>query len=368
MKRLRQVLVALAAILVIAGLGTGAWTTDATNRAEREWPAQGRFVTVRGVRLHFVERGLGPAIVLLHGNPGSTRDWPPALLDSLARGRRVLAFDRPGHGHSGRPDADAMTPARQALLLRDAFLKVGVERPVVVGHSWGGALALTLATEHPAAVSGLVVVGTRAYPRDDSDPFLYRLVRTPVVGTLFRRTLLLPAGRGPVAEGVAAAFAPDSVRTELASAARDLWLRPSQAAALAWDTRLLREALPAQAAKYPRLRVPLAVVVGDADHPDRESAPLARAVPGATLAVLPHTGHYAQWTQPQAVLAAVRAVETRAGRSPACTEGERAARQEGEGRAGTRGSDDADPRGCGRLPGRPGGQGHPDRARPGDGA
>ena len=61
-----------------------------------------KFVTVEGMRLHFVIRGAGRPVVLIHGNPGSTQDWT-RVLGPLAANHRIIAFDRPGHGRSERP-------------------------------------------------------------------------------------------------------------------------------------------------------------------------------------------------------------------------------------------------------------------------
>src|SRR3954469_7799225 len=128
-------------------------------RTEREHPPAGRFVEVDGVRLHYLEKGEGPPVVLLHGNVVTAEDWAlSGVLDRVAERNRVVAFDRPGYGHSDRPRGSAWTAAAQADLLREALRRLGVERPVVVGHSWGTNVALALALADPAAVRGLVLV------------------------------------------------------------------------------------------------------------------------------------------------------------------------------------------------------------------
>jgi alpha-beta hydrolase superfamily lysophospholipase len=73
-------------------------------KAEREYPPAGRFVTVDGVRLHYIEKGEGSPVVLLHGNVVTAEDFDTSgVLDLLARRHRVIAFDRPGFGYSERP-------------------------------------------------------------------------------------------------------------------------------------------------------------------------------------------------------------------------------------------------------------------------
>ena len=137
-----MVLAASAAALAAAAL----YNTYRARRVERRHPPAGRFVDVDGVRLHYLERGEGPPpVVLLHGNVVTAEDWVlSGVLDRVAERHRVVAFDRPGYGHSDRPQGSAWTAGTQADLLRRAFARLGLERPVVVGHSWGTNAALAL--------------------------------------------------------------------------------------------------------------------------------------------------------------------------------------------------------------------------------
>ena len=134
-------------------------------KAEREHPPTGRFVTVDGVRLHYIEKGEGPPVVLLHGNVVTAEDFRTSgVLELLARRHRVIAFDRPGFGYSDRPHGSAWSARAQADLLRDALVVLGIKRPVVLGHSWGAAVALALALNHPDDVRGLVLLSGYYYP------------------------------------------------------------------------------------------------------------------------------------------------------------------------------------------------------------
>ena len=118
----------------------------AARRAELRHPATGRFVDVDGVRLHYIERGEGEPVVLLHGNGTYARDFIGCgLMDQLAQRYRVIAFDRPGFGYSQRPRLKIWTPQAQARLLQNAFARLGIDRPVLVGHSWATQVALAMA-------------------------------------------------------------------------------------------------------------------------------------------------------------------------------------------------------------------------------
>src|SRR5512132_4332188 len=127
--------------------------------AEIQHPPTGRFIDVAGVKLHFLERGSGTPVVLLHGNGVLAQDFVGSgVLEHLAAHHRVVAFDRPGFGFSERPRNRTWTPEAQADLLRSAFERLRIERPVVVGHSWGTLVALALALNHPERVHGLLLL------------------------------------------------------------------------------------------------------------------------------------------------------------------------------------------------------------------
>ncbi len=312
----RPAVVVAPAVLLTALAGGALYTAAATRRAEAAFPPRGRLVTVGGVRVHLLDAGRGAPVVLLHGNPGFVQDFAPddpaGPFATLARTYRVIAVDRPGHGYSERPSAAGATPAEQARLLRATLARLGVERPVLVGHSWGGALALTYALAYPGEVRGLVPVATRAYPRPSHGGALYAALRAPVLGSVLRHTFMRPAGGRVLEAGLRSAHAPDSVPPDHLAAGRALWLRPGQLAATVWDTRLLNRALRTASGAYGRLAVPTVVVVGDHDGGRAESRRLASEIPGAELVVLPGAGHHLPRARPAAVAAAVGRVTGRA--------------------------------------------------------
>jgi alpha-beta hydrolase superfamily lysophospholipase len=133
-----------AALIGAAGLAASlAYVLAKSSNAERAHPPQGKFIEVDGVRLHYLERGEGPALVLLHGNGLFASDFDlSGLLDSADKPYRVIAFDRPGFGYSERPGDTTWTPEAQARLIYKALHLIGVERPIVLGHSWGSLVAL----------------------------------------------------------------------------------------------------------------------------------------------------------------------------------------------------------------------------------
>src|ERR1700741_180945 len=131
-----------------------------------------RYLEIEKIRVRYVEAGAGPAVVMIHGNAGSVDDFDFKSLGLFCRDHRVLAVDRPGHGKSDRPNGTAATLKYQTQLLHEALARLGVTRPVLVGHSWGGALALSYAVEYPQELSAIVLLAPAAYADKGEDQFL----------------------------------------------------------------------------------------------------------------------------------------------------------------------------------------------------
>src|SRR5438132_3030187 len=132
---------------------------------EAAHPPTGQFVEAQGVRLHVAVLGLArdapgadPAVVLIHGASGNLEDMRLALGERLASSHRVILIDRPGHGWSSRPESDEYaSPARQAELVASALQQLGVRCAILIGHSWGGAVATAYALACPERTAGLVL-------------------------------------------------------------------------------------------------------------------------------------------------------------------------------------------------------------------
>src|SRR5215204_3990091 len=128
----------IAAGVVVAGVASALLNQWLAQKAERRNPPLGRFMRVDGVRLHYVERGTGTPLVLLHGNGSMIEDFQSSgLIDMAAKKYRVIAIDRPGFGHSDRPRSTVWTPEAQAELIAAALEGIGVPRAIILGHSWG---------------------------------------------------------------------------------------------------------------------------------------------------------------------------------------------------------------------------------------
>jgi pimeloyl-ACP methyl ester carboxylesterase len=295
---------------VALGVATAAWVQRRARRAERDHPPEGFLLDIDGVRLHCVERGAGPPVVLIHGNLVWHRDFEASgLIDRLARNHRVIAFDRPGFGHSTRPRDRLWTPSAQAALLHQALATLGVEGPVVVGHSMGTMVALALALDHPADVRKLVLLGGYFYPTLRGDALLIAPAALPVVGDVLRYTVTAVSVRLMLDKLVAAMFSPRDVPPGfLAALSPEMMLRPVQLRANAEDAAFMIPQAGSNSERYAELRMPVAIFAGADDKvidPEAHSVRLASELDQSTLAVLPEVGHMVHYAALDAIVAAI---------------------------------------------------------------
>ncbi len=297
---MRRVVLAIVALLVVGTVATRALVA----RAESEHPRLGRVVDVDGLAQHVIERGAGDAIVLVHGAFGSSHDFVATVLDSLAARHRCVVWDRPGHGYSERPEGEA-GPGVQADVLLALLDELDVERPLLVGFSYGGAVVLAAALRAPERVRGVVLLNGPSHPWPDPIELHYRLPTVPLLGPLVVETLLMPFGAALSDSSVERAFAPRPVADAFESSPVLLALRPPSYRANAEDIRTLKPFLRAQSEHYDELAVPLTIVVSEGDlvvHPTIHSLPLHRDTPDSTMIRLPDAGHQILYTHTDFVI------------------------------------------------------------------
>jgi pimeloyl-ACP methyl ester carboxylesterase len=279
-------------------------------QAETKNPPLGRFVSVDGVRLHYIERdltrGQSETIVLLHGNGSMAQDFAcSGLIDRAARTFRVLAFDRPGFGYSERPRSKIWTAAAQAGLLYDALQKLCVKHAIVFGHSWGAAPALELALLHPEFVSRLVLASGYYYPTARTDVLVGGQPAIPLIGDLMRFTISPLLTRALWPRMVRRLFWPNPIPPAFAEFPKELVFRPSQIRASAEDAALQIPAAALLRQRYHKISTPTVIVAGDQDHFARHSARLRQDIPDSVLIRVPGNGHMVHYTAIQSILAAI---------------------------------------------------------------
>ncbi|MCI0755684.1 alpha/beta fold hydrolase [Teichococcus vastitatis] len=284
-------------------------------RAEREHPPTGRFVEAGGVRLHYVEGGIGgPPVVLLHGNAVLAEDYAASgVFGRVAEHHRVVAFDRPGYGYSQRPRDRLWTAEAQAAVLAEAFARLGIVRPVVVGHSWGTLVAMALALNHPEAVRGLVLLSGYYFPTARADVPLFAPPAIPVIGDAIRYTVGPLVGQLIAPKMIRTMFAPAPVSPAFTDAVPiPMMLRPWQVKASAEDAATMIPGATGFQERYAELaHLPVAILAGADDRivdVGRQSARLHRALPRSELHVLPGLGHMVHHGAPERVVAAIEAV------------------------------------------------------------
>ncbi len=297
-------------ILVAASAALWAYTLWFKARTEAAYPPLGQFVEVEGARLHYVDVGEGVPVVLVHGASGNMRDFANSILDEIASGHRVIAFDRPGHGWSERPDLeDAHDPAVQARLINAALKKLGVGRHVLLGHSWGGAVAMAYALQFPDDLLGVIPLSGATYPWPGGVAWYHGLVQTPVVGDFFLRTLMVPAGLQLSGPGVVGNFAPNTPPEGFADAiGLNLLFRPQNFRNNSLDVSNLKDVLIEQSQRYSEISVPTIIIHGGGDRSvgfTIHSEPLHAAISGSELIRLRGTGHMPHYARPDIVVDAI---------------------------------------------------------------
>jgi pimeloyl-ACP methyl ester carboxylesterase len=300
----------IGAAAVGALAGTALINRSRTKRAERDNPPLGKFLTVDGVRLHYLERGQGDPIVLLHGNGTMIEDWiVSGLLDELAKSRRVIAFDRPGFGHSERPRSRIWTPAAQAALIAEALRELKVEKPVVVGHSFGTLVAAALALDHPASVSKLVLLGGYFYPSVRADVLFASQPAVPVVGDVMRHTVSPFIGAAMMPRINAKIFNPAPVpKRWLEEFPFAMTLRPAQIRAESAEAAIMIPAAAALAPRFSELKMPVTIVAGHGDEmvtTASQSELLHAALPGSRFEAVEGAGHMVHHSATGRVLSAI---------------------------------------------------------------
>lgn len=155
-------------------------STDLIYHPEYSW-----FTTIGGVRVHYQEAGdeKAPVMILIHGFISSTSVWSEVFLPLAGAGFRIIALDLPGYGYSGKPRDGRYTIDAQAHSVIRLMDGLGIEQATIVGASYGGAIAATVALDYPDRVSKLVLIGAVSNDRPKKK-ILLRLASLPIIGDI----------------------------------------------------------------------------------------------------------------------------------------------------------------------------------------
>jgi len=269
-------------------------------RIERLYPPRGEWVDIDGSRLHVVHHPGPddpdlPPILFIHGASGNLCDPMTAFLDTLDGRAELLFVDRPGHGWSDRGGGAHHHPDGQARAIAALLDRKKIDRAIVVGHSFGGAVALSMALEAPDKVAGLLLLSAASHPWPGGIDWHYTVTATPVVGHLFAALIAMPAGLQRMGGAARRVFLPNAMPPGyLRRAATALVLRPKAFRDNAIDVSNLFDHVVRTAPRYVVITAPTVVITGNRDDvvsPDIHSVALARDIPEAQLLRIKGVGH-----------------------------------------------------------------------------
>ncbi|RWB72403.1 MAG: alpha/beta hydrolase [Mesorhizobium sp.] len=302
--------------LAAATVGLALYNNILARRALAGRPL-GRFVHLRGTKLHFLEVGHGQPLLLLHGNGASAQDFTTSgIFDRAAARYRVLAFDRPGFGMSPRPAGRPWTAAAQADLIDAAATKLGIERYMVVGHSWRAAVALEMARRHPRSVAGVVVVAGYHYPSPRLALAVSALPAVPLLGTVLRHAVLPSLVRLNWRWAMRKIFHPATIAVPFAAMTRELASRPSQLRSISAESFLMLASALLPNRRYSDVAIPVGIIAGAGDQlfdAKAQALRLQSEISQALVDIVPDAGHMVHQSRPEAILAMIDKIAALAG-------------------------------------------------------
>jgi len=263
-------------------------------------PPVSHFLKVDGTQLRYMDRGTGTPVLLLHGNGSMIEDFVSSGIMDHAPGHRFIAFDRPGFGYSERPRGRSWGPLEQANLLLCALMHLEIERPIVVGHSWGALVALAMALQSAEDVAGLVLMSGYYYPtRRDAT------IRLPAAAFPLVRRLL-------ATETMRRVFAPCTVPGRFKRTyPMPLAMRLSQMQAVDDEAGMLFDAAKTLSGRYRDLSVPVHLIAGSDDRivdTEQHSARLHIELGTSIFRKVLGRGHMVHHAAPEEVMAAIAAI------------------------------------------------------------
>ena len=297
---------AIGALVGSVALGVAACvalTTAETRRVHRLVPQDGKLVDIEGEQLHCVDLGEGPPIVMIHGLGGQLRNFH-RLVERLSQNHRVVLVDRPGSGYSRKGRLPELSSINgQARLMLSLFEHLGLEKPLVVGHSFGGAVALSLALQAPERVSGLALIAPLTHLVETLPPAFKGLAIEPeALRRALAWTLVAPMSRWGPRAPMQQVFHPDPVPADFDDlGGGGLARRPGNYQNSAQELRAIPADLQGMTERYHQLQVPVRVLFGEGDTilaPKVHGEGLIGKYPKASLEIVPG-GHMLPVTQPE---------------------------------------------------------------------
>lgn len=320
-----SLILAVLILLIFAGIGVVQVRAHQAERAaELAYPPQGTLVDVDGRKVHAVTKGSGPDLVIIHGASGNTYDYTMSFIDPLLDRYRVTVFDRPGFGWSdraagfgGRFNRRSESPKEQAQMLRAAAQQLGITNPILLGHSYGGAVTLAWALEYPDDPAALVMVSAVSNPWPGSVDRVHHINASLLGGAMVVPLATAFANEDRLQSVLGTIFAPQSAPENYYTAsAVPLAVRRKSLRLNAKQITRSKPLVTAMVPDYGTITVPTEILHGTVDtivSLKIHSEPLSQQLPDAILTPLPGIGHMPHHVVPEAVSAAIDRVSARAG-------------------------------------------------------
>jgi pimeloyl-ACP methyl ester carboxylesterase len=301
-----------ALLLIFMTLLSSAWA-----RADGDKPIR---LDVGGVMINSVLVKAGgkadlPPIVFIHGASTGLYD-PMFSFRQKLEGRADLLFvDRPGHGNSDAGPSANILPDGQADAIAGLMDRRGIGKAVIVGHSFGGAIAAALAMRHPEKVIGLVFLSPAVYPWKGGVAWYYDAASAPLTGPIFSTLVVPPIGLIAIDRATRAVFSPNQRPENYIREARAIQaLRPAAFRHNAREVAALSEWARTASPGYRAIKAPTVIITGDTDEivsPDVHARHLARDIKGARLVVVHNLGHKSDYVASDLAIAAMEQVAGR---------------------------------------------------------
>ena len=284
---------------------------------ERAFPNIGELTDIGGYRMNAVhierpEMADLPPLVFIHGASGNLLDQIGAFLDPL-RGRAEMLFvDRPGHGYSERGGPENALPSGQADAIAALMDKRGIDKAIIVGHSFGGAIAAAFGVRHPDKTAGLLFLAPATHPWPGGIDWYYHVATAPVIGWLFNHALVIPLGLRRLERGTLNVFKPNPRPSDyIEKTGPSLVLRPATFRNNAVDFSRLLDYVKAQSHFYSRISAPTVIITGDSDDIVWEhlhSQGLAHDIAGSELVTIKGIGHKPDYLATDVAVAALEKI------------------------------------------------------------
>jgi len=269
----------------------------------------GNKVEINGRMIRYFQTGSGEDILFIHGAMGSVEDWDilyPLLKDKY----RVTAIDRPGMGFSDIEDND-YTIEGNAKIVREVIKKLDLKNVVIVGHSYGGAIALRMAIDYDENIKGYLLLAPIGYPIDDPNAGLFttKLISIPIYGEGLL-VFLSPIIGGVMIEknllrmmkGSEASFPENFI-----SFRKELWNKAISLATRARQSDNYNKEIVNYYDRYAQTKYSVSIIGGENDRTQilMQNDKLSEEIPNSKYVKLESVNHYIQYERPNEVVGAL---------------------------------------------------------------